>query len=114
MGQLVKQANRFRCQLCAALELEPIAFKKTNGEPYVEAHHVMPVSMEQAGSLSVSNIMILCANHHRQMHYGNVSVAIDGSQFHVTVDGRSIRVARTRPSDPSMRLRIKTSQGVVG
>src|SRR5258708_13111472 len=43
IAALVKRANGFRCQLCAALGRDPIGFKKKNGEPYVEAHHVMPV-----------------------------------------------------------------------
>ncbi|WP_230980105.1 EVE domain-containing protein [Steroidobacter gossypii] len=37
IGAEVKRANNYRCQLCEALGLESIGFKKRNGEPYVEA-----------------------------------------------------------------------------
>jgi hypothetical protein len=39
----------------------PIGFLKKNGEPYVEAHHVMPVSTHQIKSLSASNVITVCA-----------------------------------------------------
>jgi hypothetical protein len=55
IGGLVKKANGLKCQVGAALGLDPIGFKKRNGEPYVEAHHMMPVSTKQIGSLATSN-----------------------------------------------------------
>ncbi len=94
IGSAVKKLNGYRCQICAELGLEPHAFKKKDGTPYVEAHHVMPVSERQIGSLSVSNVMTLCANHHRQMHYGDVSVEILATTFEIRLVDRIIRVPR--------------------
>ncbi|MGE3335755.1 MAG: HNH endonuclease [Rhodospirillaceae bacterium] len=71
-GRIAKKANGYRCQLCMALERESISFHKPDGEPYVEAHHVVPVSSGRAGTLDPSNIITVCANHHRQLHYGGV------------------------------------------
>jgi predicted HNH restriction endonuclease len=94
VGRAVKKALGFQCQLCAALGQHPLGFHKKNGEPYVEAHHVMPVSALQVGSLAASNIMVLCANHHRQMHYGNVKLQISQQTFDIHIDGKEHKISR--------------------
>lgn len=94
IGQRLKRANDFKCQLCEALGLNPIGFLKPNNEPYVEAHHATPVSELEIGSLSASNIMILCANHHREMHYGRVELERGEREFIVKLDGETLRIKR--------------------
>ena len=94
VGRAVKIALGFQCQLCAVLGMHPVGFKKRNGEPYVEAHHVMPVSSLQVGSLAASNIMVLCANHHRQMHYGDVKVHISQQTFDIHIEGAEHKIER--------------------
>jgi predicted HNH restriction endonuclease len=103
VGMLVKQHNGHKCQICDTLGVHPLGFKKQNGEHYVEAHHVMPVSLLTTGSLAASNVMTLCPNHHRQMHYGRASVTIEESIFVVEIDYRSIRIPRlfVDPEQPS-------------
>jgi len=56
----------------------------------------MPVAQPQIGSLSASNIMTLCANHHREMHYGRVDVVITEKSFNLTIGGKTLRVPRLR------------------
>lgn len=94
VGRAVKKAVGFKCQLCYAMGSHPLGFVKKNGEHYVEAHHVMPVALLQIGSLAASNVMILCANHHRQIHYGNAKVFIAEVTFDVTLDGTEYKIAR--------------------
>lgn len=95
VGALVKKANGYKCKICEALDHDPLGFKKKNGNPYVEAHHVMPVSKKQVGSLAASNVMTVCANHHRQLHYDPlVVVEITASTFDVTLDGKALRLPR--------------------
>jgi len=94
IGAMVKKANGFKCQLCEALGMNPVGFLKKNGEPYVEAHHVMPVSQREIGSLAGSNVMTLCANHHRQMHYGGIIVDIAEATFEFVVGDRKIKIPR--------------------
>lgn len=94
IGALVKKRNGFKCQICEALGDDPHSFIKTNGEPFVEAHHVIPVSELQIGSLSATNIMTVCANHHRQLHFGNAEVAIEADTFNLTLDGRELTLRR--------------------
>jgi predicted HNH restriction endonuclease len=94
IGAQVKRAIGHKCQLCEALGRNPVGFLKPSGEPYVEAHHVMPVSERQVGSLSASNIMIVCANHHRQIHYGGIKVNITDNSFELDIDDRSVSLPR--------------------
>jgi predicted HNH restriction endonuclease len=87
IGEKVKKANGYKCQICEALGLDPVGFRKRNGDTYIEAHHVQQVSTRGAGVLAPSNIMTLCANHHRQMHFGRVSVVPEEDGFEVDLDG---------------------------
>ncbi len=94
IGVRLKRTNSFKCQICEALGMEPVGFLKADGEPYVEAHHATPVSALEVGSLSATNIMILCANHHRQMHYGTVSIERTLARFILTLNGKRIEIRR--------------------
>ena len=54
----------------------------------------MPVSAGQKGSLAAANIMTLCANHHRQMHYGFVDIKFAASHFIVTIEDVELEIPR--------------------
>lgn len=47
-------------------------FRKQNGEFYSEAHHLIPLS--EGGTQEENNVIILCPNHHRMMHYADVEI----------------------------------------
>jgi hypothetical protein len=51
-----------RCEYCGAL-----GFKMTNGKHYVEAHHI--IALAKDGKDTVSNVIALCPDHHRQAHF---------------------------------------------
>lgn len=55
---------------------------------------MIPVSHGEVGSLVLSNIMTVCANHHRQLHYREVTVAIGDRQFEIDIDGRHVTIDR--------------------
>lgn len=99
VGALVKRANGYRCQVCEALGLASLGFRKRNGVPYVEAHHVLPVSSLAPGSLGPQNVITVCANHHRQMHYGTVEIAAQEEGFHLVLDGHSLILSRHTSPD---------------
>jgi|TARA_E500000305_G_C4016581_1_gene236020 5-methylcytosine-specific restriction endonuclease McrA len=96
-GNKVKDHFQDECQICKAQgkTLES-SFVKENGRKYSEAHHVVPLSKN--GSDETDNIMCLCANHHRQMHYGNVKANLNPYSFRVTLDGNLL------PEIPRWRL----------
>ncbi len=54
-----------KCQICGW-----IGFKKKNGEDFIEAHHIVQLSERKEGSLCTENIILLCPNCHREIHYG--------------------------------------------
>jgi predicted RNA-binding protein with PUA-like domain len=97
IGNSVKRANGFRCQLCEALGNNPIGFYKPDGEPYVEAHHVIPVSQGHKGLLSASNVVTVCANHHRQLHFGSVEVKIENDYFQFQLPQGEVVIQRFYP-----------------
>lgn len=59
---LVRAAGR--CEWCGAL-----GFTTDDGSVFLETHHVVPLS--EAGADRVSNVVALCANHHREAHFGS-------------------------------------------
>ena len=49
----------------------------------------------QVGSLAASNIMTVCTNHHRQLHYGkDVSVEIGKTGFTVVIAGVTVEIPK--------------------
>ena len=71
----------------------------------------MPVSKKEVGSLSASNVMTLCANHHRQMHYGGVDVTITATSFELIIDGTPVKIPRLSigPAMPEPLERVMAS-----
>lgn len=97
VGNKVKALNGYKCQICEAMGLNPFSFLKPDDTPYVEAHHVMPVSSREKNVLSANNIITVCANHHRQMHYGKVDVDWDKTtdkNFVFRIDDMTLKITR--------------------
>lgn len=100
VGLWVKRYQGYRCQICSALGRDPIAFEDKDGIGFAEAHHVIPVSKGEAGSLSHLNIMVLCPNHHRQAHHGRLDIVLnEPDHWQIVLDGNSIRI--DKPTPPS-------------
>ena len=79
--------------ICDALGGNPYSFQKKDGFYDAELHHIIPVSNQVVGSLSFLNIITLCANHHRQIHYGNVEILSDtDSNLIINLDGQEISI----------------------
>lgn len=89
----VKKLNNYRCSVCEALGNKTNSFVKQNGDKYIETHHVEPVSTIKTGVLSITNLMTVCANHHRQLHFGNVELAENSDrQFVFYIDNRKVEI----------------------
>lgn len=73
-----------KCQIC---EWEGFVKKKSKNdknESFIEAHHITQISDKQSGSLCTDNIILVCPNCHREIHYG--------SEFSVVSSGDSIKI----------------------
>ena len=93
IAKKVKKLTGYKCLICEALKMNPIGFLSKKDIPYIEAHHVIPVSKKEKGSLSIQNIITVCANHHRQFHYGKVACSSNTtSSFIFDFDGQTITI----------------------
>jgi predicted HNH restriction endonuclease len=62
--------------ICDACE-EPAPFiRKNNGEPYLEVHHIIELSM--GGSDSPHNVAAVCPNCHARVTYGEDATSYNG------------------------------------
>jgi len=64
-----------KCQICGWE-----GFEKNNSEDFIEAHHIVQISDKVQGSLCTENVILLCPNCHREVHYGKdftVSESVD-------------------------------------
>ncbi|MGA2239175.1 MAG: HNH endonuclease [Candidatus Bathyarchaeia archaeon] len=90
IGGKVKMLNGHKCQVCHSPP-----FMTRTGRPYAEAHHLTPLHRLEPGSLTSQNVICVCANCHRKMHYGNVElIAADARNMTFEIDGARINVSR--------------------
>lgn len=61
--QRVLRRSSGLCEFCHSP-----GFHMPDGRIYIETHHITPLS--EGGTDTVSNIVALCANHHREAHHG--------------------------------------------
>ncbi|MBC3874463.1 HNH endonuclease [Undibacterium flavidum] len=62
LSKLIKLVRGEACQICGHY------FLTLDGRKYVECHHLEHLANE--GLDCSKNILVVCANHHRQLHYG--------------------------------------------
>jgi predicted HNH restriction endonuclease len=65
-----------KCQVC-----NWVGFKKKNGESFIEAHHIVQLSEGKEGSLCTDNVILLCPNCHKEVHYGDEFVVKDQGDY---------------------------------
>ena len=80
-----------KCQICGWL-----GFLKKNGqECFIEAHHLVQVAQKEEGSLCTDNIILVCPNCHREIHYGKeFSVTSDADYIDIVLSGQKARITR--------------------
>ncbi|WP_082702554.1 HNH endonuclease [Pseudacidovorax intermedius] len=54
--------------VCGGCGAKAPFIRRSNGDPYLEVHHVLPLS--ENGTDEVENTIALCPNCHREWHYG--------------------------------------------
>jgi len=80
-----------KCQICGWS-----GFLKKNGkECFIEAHHLVQVAEKEEGSLCTDNIILVCPNCHREIHYGKkFSVTSDADYIDIVLSGQKARIKR--------------------
>lgn len=67
MRQLAMMRSDGKCEYCGKA-----GFMTPIGAIFAEVHHIVPIS--EQGSDDLSNLIVLCPDHHRQAHYGDNTV----------------------------------------
>ena len=97
ISSAIKKIYEYKCKVCEALQQNPLSFKKTNGEHYIETHHIIHVSKLTEGSLGISNLITVCANHHRQFHFGNIEILENVKEkLTIKIDGQETTIEKKK------------------
>lgn len=62
----LKEQYKNECQICG------FTFKQRNGDLYSEVAHIEPISSKKVGMDRPSNMLVLCANHHKMLDLGDL------------------------------------------
>lgn len=76
ISRSLKKILGAKCQVCGWE-----GFEKGNGDKFIEAHHITQLSEKVEGSLCTENIVLLCANCHREVHYGKTFTVVDRGEY---------------------------------
>ncbi|WP_336012386.1 HNH endonuclease [Acinetobacter calcoaceticus] len=63
------------CELCD----KDAPFRDKNGDPYLEIHHVLPLSCN--GSDTITNTVALCPNCHKSIHFSDEKIGLYENLF---------------------------------
>jgi len=88
-----RQRAEGKCEFCGQE-----GFTTAAGEIYLETHHIVPLS--ESGPDTDGNVAALCANHHREAHFGENQSEIR-SVLLQAVSGRAANVRTAEPKSPS-------------
>jgi len=95
IANTIKRYYNYDCLICKELGLPSKGFLKRNNEYYVETHHFFPVSTLKKGTLGIGNLMTLCANHHKEIHYGMIdSIESNELYFLIKINGKQIKIKK--------------------
>lgn len=90
VGRALKALYDGRCQICE------FTFPKRDGTNYAEVHHLE--SLSEGGWEDPRNMLVVCANCHRQLHYGRVKrIGWENDRLMLEINGK-IRRIRFHPS----------------
>jgi len=82
LSRMVKESHQYRCQICGQ------TLKLSDGKPYAEAHHIIPLGKPYNGPDVRSNILCVCPNDHVLLDYGAIKLKEDSL---VGIDKDSIK-----------------------
>ncbi len=87
--------KNYKCVIC-----EEKGFIQRNDIPYIEAHHIIELHKLMPGSYCSDNIIIVCSNCHKKLHYAKVTYSkINNSEVTVKINDCEYNFNRTIISD---------------
>lgn len=92
----IKSEQRTHCALC-----HNSFFKTRSGAPYCEVAHIQALSAK--GADTIENILVLCANCHKELDLGASSVEIESPHLIIRfADGKSWKFLIRKASSPKL------------
>jgi hypothetical protein len=86
----LKQLLGCKCQICGWQ-----GFKKYDSTDFIEAHHLAQISERKTDSLCTENIILVCPNCHREIHYGkNVGVSDVGENIIIKLSNKEAHIPK--------------------
>ena len=64
----MKERCKNECQICG------FTFRQNNGNLYSEVAHIAPIKSKKKGVDTPSNMLVLCANHHKMLDLGGLKI----------------------------------------
>ena len=82
LGRKLAELNHYSCQIC-----HQRGFIQKTGRSYVEAHHFQALHQLDPKSCCSDNVIIVCSECHRKIHYANTLVdVINPDQLAITIN----------------------------
>ncbi|MDD5126729.1 MAG: HNH endonuclease [Dehalococcoidales bacterium] len=86
----LKQLLGSKCQICGWN-----GFRKRDDTEFIEAHHLVQISERHVDSLCTENIILVCPNCHREIHYGeDIEIRDDGNLNFVRLSNKIVRIPK--------------------
>jgi predicted HNH restriction endonuclease len=90
----LKEILGAKCQICGWLGFTKKS-KKSMGEAFIEAHHLDQIANQNIGSLCSDNIILLCPNCHREVHYGkDIQIEDHGDFIGITLSTQKVEIRK--------------------
>jgi hypothetical protein len=86
----VMKRAKGKCEFCG----EP-GFMGIDGAPYLECHHI--VALANDGVDRMINVIAICANHHREAHFGKQHDEIEKRMIRIVEKAEQFRLGRCGP-----------------
>lgn len=67
VGRKLAELNNYTCQVCGQR-----GFEQKSGRPYIETHHILALHKKEPHSLCSDNILVVCPNCHRKLHFAQI------------------------------------------
>ena len=83
----VMKRAKGKCEFCGEL-----GFMRVDGTPYLECHHI--VALANDGADRMTNVIALCANHHREAHFGEQRDKIEKQMIQIVGKAEQNRAPR--------------------
>jgi hypothetical protein len=81
LAKQVKNIHKNQCQICGTV-IGP------SDNEYSEVHHIMPLGIPHNGPDVISNMIVLCPNHHAEFDYGFIAIEPSSLQI-IHIDSRN-------------------------